>query len=290
MRSPCRMAALTLLAVSIAAGTVADGPLNRDPLTIGGYHVVAADLHTHSSWSNGSLTPWGLVLEARRQGLDAIAITGHNKVYDSRVGRWFGRLSNGPTVLTGQEIQTAASHVIALGIERVVDWRQDVSEQIDAVHGQGGVAIAAHPFESFWSGFDSDAIARLDGAEICHPTIYLRETAQAELEQFAQVAEMAAIGSSDFHGVGRLGMCRTYVFSRDSTAEAIIEALREHRTVVYGVDGVAYGEPVLVEMAARHPELRDRAVYGVPAGWMDWLSRFSGVAGLLMLVLFQREP
>src|SRR5713101_5102975 len=94
-----------ILIAAIVSGTMADRPRRNPPLTLGGYLVVAADFHIHSStWSDGGLTPWGLVLEAERQGLDAIAITGHNEVADGKVARWFAGLAGNPTVLTGQEI------------------------------------------------------------------------------------------------------------------------------------------------------------------------------------------
>ena len=51
------------------------------------------------------------------------------------------------------------------------------------------------------------------------------------------------MGSSDFHGLGRLGLCRTFVFARDTSAEAIIEAIRAQRTVVYGREGKASAIP-----------------------------------------------
>ena len=74
-------------------------------------------------------------------------------------------------------------------------------------------------------------------AWICHPAIYTIEEAQGVFEGFAQRTSAAAIGSSDFHGFGRLGLCRTFVFARDTSAEAILEAIRARRTVVYGRNG-----------------------------------------------------
>jgi hypothetical protein len=100
-----RMPAAGLVALAIICGTAADRPRVNRPLHIGGYRVVAADFHTHSStWSDGAITPWGLVLEAQRHGLDAIAITGHNQMADSRWGRWFSQQIDGPLVFTGEEI------------------------------------------------------------------------------------------------------------------------------------------------------------------------------------------
>jgi predicted metal-dependent phosphoesterase TrpH len=281
-----RVASAVLLAAGIVSGTIADRAVSRPPLTLGGYRVLAGDFHNHSStWSDGALTPWGLVLEAERQGLDVIAITGHGQVSDAKVGRWFSERVHGPTVLVGQEVVSPDHHVIGVGTEEVVDSRSSVADQVDAIHRQGGVAIAAHPLREFWPGFDQSAMQRLDGAEICHPAIYGDPEHQRELEQFAARAPLAAIGSSDFHGTGRMGMCRTYVFATDATPAAVLEALRAHRTVVYGLEGKAYGDPALIELASARPELRDSATIDSAPGWLDWMSRVCSMCGLMGLTL-----
>jgi predicted metal-dependent phosphoesterase TrpH len=280
-----RTLAIAALLVGIAAGTLADRPRPSPPLSLGGYRVVTADLHTHSSmWSDGALTPWGLVLEAERQGLDAIAVTGHNEVFDAKVARWFSNLVGGPTILTGQEILAPGHHVIAVGIEHVVDHRLSVPDQIDEVHRQGGVAIAAHPVRDFWRGYNETARNKLDGAEVCHPLIYVLEQGQEELESFLTRAPLAAIGSSDTHGPGRMGLCRTYIFATDDSALAIVDALRQHRTVVYGLEGRVYGDTRFVEMAATVDRLRVEATTDRPHGALDWISLIVGLIGLIGLI------
>jgi hypothetical protein len=272
------------LVIGLVSGTIADRPQPRAPLTLGGYRVLSADFHVHSStWSDGTVTPWGLVLEARRQGLDAIAITGHNQVSDGQVGRWFAHLVGGPTVIVGEEILAHEHHVIALGVDHVVDWRASVADEIDDVHRQGGVAIAAHPLSEFWPAFDAAALAKLDGSEICHPLIYRSAEDQRALEAFAARGTFAPIGSSDFHGPGRLGICRTYVFARDDSAEAILDALRAHRTVVYGLGGRAYGDPELIALAAIHPTLREAATIDPPVSAIAWISRIFALLGLMLM-------
>ena len=126
---------------------------------------------------------------------------------------------------------------------------------------------------------------RLDGAEICHPIVFARETAQRDLERFAARAPIAAIGSSDFHGLGLMGLCRTYVFARDNSEPSILEAVRAHRTVVYGRDGRAYGDPALIRLAD-DGRLREAAPSNSRGGLLDWFSRISGVAGLAGAIAF----
>ena len=285
--STTRAVPLGALAAAVLAGSIGDAtPERARPLTLGGYQVLAADFHVHSSmWSDGAVTPWGIVLQAKRDGLDAIAFTGHNQIWDGKAVRRFSALVDGPTVIPGQEILSPGYHIIAVGTDTVIEGGHSAASLISEVHRQGGIAIAAHPFREMWAGFDDAAMKTLDGAEICHPMIYALDHAQPELEQFAARGRFSAIGSSDFHGVGRLGLCRTYVFARDATAEAILDAIRARRTVVYGRGGKAYGEPSLVQLAEQHPRLREAATVDVPAGPLAWTSRVAGVLGLLGLVL-----
>jgi predicted metal-dependent phosphoesterase TrpH len=273
----------------IIAGTLADRPMRRPPLMLGGYRVLAADFHLHSSmWSNGALTPFGLVLEAERQGLDVIAITGHDEILDSLAGRWFSRHIRGPLVIVGEEIHTVDHHIIALGISRTIDFRQPIATQLDEIHAQGGVAIAAHPTRTYAPAFD-DVLDRLDGTEICHPVIYALRDGQAQLEAFAAKGRFAAIGSSDFNGFARLGLCRTYVFATDRTETAVLAAIRARRTVVYGLGGKAYGDPALIRLADEVPRLREAASTDASPGLLDWLSRAAGVFGLGGLLLTRRR-
>jgi hypothetical protein len=277
---------LVALALGITAGTLADRPRPNPPLMLGGYRVLAVDFHTHSSmWSDGTLTPWGLVLEAGRQGLDALAITAHNETWDARVGRAFSRAVGGPIVLVGEEIVRPSHHLIGAGLSATVSFAQTLEAAITAVHRQGGVAIAAHPDRDFTDGFDDGAMRQLDGAEICHPSVFVpevfrREDVQQEYEAFAARAPVAAIGSSDFHGAGPIGLCRTYVFTTEATEQGILDAVRARRTVVYGRGGRAYGDPALVRLAAAAGDFRDREPFRQPAGWLDWISRGAGIVGL----------
>jgi hypothetical protein len=276
--------AVVLLVVAIVAGTVADRPPDRPPLMLGGYRVLAADFHTHSSiWSDGTLTPWGLVLEAEHQGLDAIAITGHDQTIGAHIGHWYARTFGGPTILVGDEmLADHGFHMIAAGITDTVRFRRSGRSAIDNIHQQGGVAIVAHAFKDFWPAYDPAAMRGLDGAEICHPAIYAIENGQRELEQFAARAPVAAIGSSDFHGLGVMGLCRTYVFAADNSEQAILDAVRAHRTVVFGEGGRAYGDPALLPFTDR---LRDRApASNSRGGALDWISRIAGVAGMAGLL------
>jgi hypothetical protein len=280
-----RWVSWSLLLAGFALGTYADRAPKNVPITMGGYRVLAGDFHIHSfplSWA--TLSPWDTVMEAQRQGLDVIAMTGHNHVWVAKVGRWFSRMVGGPTVLVGEEIVAPKYHLLALGIEHTVSWRQSAASAMGKIREQGGVAIAAHPISRYWAGFDEEAMRGLDGAEVVHPLIYVREKAHREMREFYARRRMTALGDSDFHGVGPMGLCRTYVFAADDSEGAVREALRAGHTVVYERDGRAYGDPELIRLAGENGLFEKTRP--VAPGALVRISGGCGIAGLLGVFLF----
>ena len=60
-------------------------------------------------------------------------------------------------------------------------------------------------------------------------------------------------------GRGPLGVCRTYVFTQDTSEQGILDAIRERRTVVYD-RGQVYGDPALIRLAAQDGRLPSAGV------------------------------
>lgn len=276
------IAAMVMLVVAIAAGTWSDRPQIHAAMSVGGYRVLAADFHVHSTFPGAALLgPWDLVLEARRQGIDAFALTPHNQIVSAKIGRWFSRLVRGPLVIVGEEVRRLRYHLIAAGIEQQIAPTMPAVDAIAEVHRQGGVAIAAHPIAEFWPAYSGAALAQLDAAEVMQPRAFFEPYIRLELQQFLRRGGMTPIGSSDYHGIGALGLPRTYVFATGESEAAVLDAVRAGRTVVYGVDGEAYGDSKLIRLAAadgrlpiRNPDDRRETTPAV-------LSRLTGILALL---------
>lgn len=234
--------ALVLFACLAAAGTWLDRqarPAERPA------HIMEADLHVHPFPGDGVLTVGALRREAARRGLDAIAITAHNNRFGLDVDVAAGGTPD-VIVLPGQEITSSGFHLIAVGVPRLIDWRLGAADAIAAIHAQGGVAIAAHPVRASWRDRDPAALARLDGAEVAHPG-RRSGTAGDEYLQFfhrarARNPAIAPIGSSDFHSVAPLGLCRTYLLVRERSAAGVLDAIRLGRTVASGSRGELFGD------------------------------------------------
>jgi len=91
---------------------------------------------------------------------------------------------------------------------------------------------------------------------------------------------MAPVASSDYHGMGPIGVCRTYLFEQDTSEQAILDAIRARHTVVFEGDRV-YGDPLLKELARRTglPEAPPKR------GALAVVSAVAGVVGLLIAIL-----
>lgn len=298
-----RRAAWLLLGAGIALGTGLDDSSARTPPRLAdGSFVLSADFHVHAFPGDGALPVSELRKEARRRRLDVLAITNHNQTLAARIGRWLAPATGVPLVLVGDEITAPRYHLVAAGIERPIDWRLSAAEAIEAVHAQGGIAIAAHPVRQGSSGFDDEAMARLDGAEVAHPLVHSSAEGRRELVAFHERANrlranvsargieplqphVAPIGSSDFHMIAPLGFCRTDVVASAFTEKAVLEAVRAGRTIAYDPSGNAYGDPELVRLVrGARPAPAPEPVKGLArvANVLAWL-------GLLGLVVFDRE-
>lgn len=290
------------LAAAVLLGSCAvGGALDPAPAPIaaerGGYQVVEADLHVHTRFSDGFLSPLDVVLHARRQGLGAIAVTEHNVVFPARMARSLSRLIDGPEVVLGEEITTRDYHLLAYGIERAVDARLPLRQAIADVHAQGGVVVAAHPARRFWPALEP-VMPLLDGVEVVHPVAWRPPGGGWSAGDFvdfwdrmrAVKPSAVAIGTSDYHAGPILGLGTTLIFARTRAAVDLVEALRQGRTVVVDRDGTPRGDAEMIELLEREP-LTDRPPRDVSwegQGPLDRVMRVAAFLALAALVLLRR--
>jgi hypothetical protein len=192
-------------------------------------------------------------------------------------------------LLPGDELTSVGYHAAVIGVTAPIPWHQPAASAAAAVHAAGAVAIAAHPGEDSWPFLDDAALVALDGVEVAHPMIYVKDEYRLQLMALYERAKrlhptIAAIGSTDFHHFAPLGLDRTYLFVREATLAGILDAIRAGRTVACDGRGEGFGPPELVAMigedcrrAAALPPAGDTALdrFGT---WLVWL-------GLVALVV-----
>ena len=106
-----------------------------------------ADLHVHSSWSDGAQPPDALVRAAAGK-LNVLAITDHDEIRGALEARRFARDNPalGVDVVVGEEISTLNGHLLGLYLHELIPPHLSAEETIRRIHAQGGLAVAAHPF------------------------------------------------------------------------------------------------------------------------------------------------
>jgi hypothetical protein len=200
------------------------------------------DCHVHSVHSDGELTPAELVAEARAAGLDFLATTDHNTA--AAHFAWPGDF----LVITGEEVTTPTGHWLALGIPpgHEVDWRYRVrdgviGDRLAEVHGFGGLCVAAHPHAPYRSGDFMFPFDGFDAVEVWNGrwTSDLPWNADNESALAAWGHTLAAdlhqgpwrpaMGNSDTHQPGQIGIPQTVVWADELSTPAILAAIRAGR-------------------------------------------------------------
>lgn len=277
-----------VLAAGLAlAGTVQDPP-PAPRLAHDGFVVLAGDFHVHSFPGDGALLPGDIAREARRRGLDVVALTNHNSMLSSRLARLLPSPANGALLIPGQELTAARYHMGAIGVPSPIGWRQSAASAAVEIRARGGVAIAFHPAGKHATSFD-DALEVLDGIEAAHPLIHGFEEGRRDMEAFYRRAKtrrpaVAAIGSTDFHHFAPLGLARTYLFARDASQGAVLDAIRRGATVACDGLGGTHGPAALVAVVAADCR---RAATAQPegAGAADTIATVCAWLGVLALVV-----
>jgi predicted metal-dependent phosphoesterase TrpH len=235
------------------------------------------------------MTPWDLAVEARRRGLDAIALTNHNHRLQWMLMQALALQPDGALLIPGEELTSVGYHMAVAGTARNVAWRQSAADAAARVHDEGGIAIAAHPAGQETTGFDDRAIDVVDGVEAAHPLIYVVADGRRDLARFyararARRPSIAAIGSSDYHFFAPVGLCRTFVFAQERSLPAILDAVRRGATVACDATGTTYGPADLSAAVAD----ACRAAAGAPPmdrTWTEPASLWLAWSGLLAVVL-----
>jgi len=230
----------------------------------------AADLHLHTTASDGTASPTEvLAWVAEETDLKVIAICDHN----TNVGALEAAQHAdefGVEVIVGQEVESSDGHILGLWTPRLVTPGMPAEETVAAIHDQGGLAVAAHPYAPKWWArhglcrgetevYDT---AGFDGVEVANSTpLLFFANFHARRYWRANSARLAATGGSDAHILSAIGTSRTLFAG--STAADLWAALEARTTTGYGptfnpLRALSYARKVR-EIKRRDAESRARA-------------------------------
>lgn len=201
------------------------------------------NLHTHSTFSDGTRTREQIIAIYKEAGYDFLSITDHSVLTDIE-----GLGNPGLLLIPGEEVCVGASeagthfHIVGVNISEpipVTDFDPGVTPQqaIDHINRLGGIAILAHPY---WSGLNHHDLLGLEnyiGVEIYNTTC---EVSRNLGFSAVQIDGLIAAGrrplifaTDDHHGDDRelrpLDACGAWinVKARSPTVEGIMSGIRE---------------------------------------------------------------
>jgi len=175
--------------------------------------------------------------------LDAVAITDHNTMDGYERAREFrARFSHLQelSLIPGIEISSRAGHIIGLWVERVIPRNLSAEETIAAIHEQGGLALAPHPFAWLPGLAEFTGVAHrfldlpFDGVETRNSTpSELLNNHRTTRANRAHAHPRAEFGGSDAHFLWAIG--RTWTEYPGRGSEALRQALLSRRTEAKGM-------------------------------------------------------
>lgn len=239
-----------------------------------------ADTHLHTSYSGFTalgllkfpeavISPEAHVDDARRRGLDVIAITDHNEIKGAFVAEKYARKFDDIEVIVGDEIMTSDGEVIGLDLTEYIEPGLSVEETVDRIREQGGLVIAPHPFSFHVYGLKERMFdVKVDGFETInggHPDAYSNWFADKVMKAFP--GRWAALSSSDAHSLYTAGF--NWTEFEGNSADDFRKAIRDKTTVPVGKPGSVFTEVQWnYDVVLGGEKLLMKTLLGKPVDWM----------------------
>lgn len=193
------------------------------------------DLHVHTWHSaDSTIKPRELVTEARKRGLDGLAVTDHSKFSGAlEVKNIAKEVKSDLVIIAGEEVLTERGEVLAFFISKEIrpGGFEDV---VDEIKAQDGVVALPHPFDRLRRHFNFEGCREVDEIAAIETfnarVVFGRDNERAK--EFAKKNAKAEVGGSDAHFIFELGNGRTKVNASDE--EEVRRAIEARATEAIG--------------------------------------------------------
>jgi predicted metal-dependent phosphoesterase TrpH len=189
---------------------------------------VLADMHIHSTYSDGRASPKEILLTALYKGLDVISITDHNTFRGSVVASRIAKSSEEfPLVIIGNEVRTDKGDVLVYCYEPI-NTPKRIDLLIDVAHENNCLVVPAHPFDLFRQGI-GDAVFEYkgwDAIEVWNASSDPRSNREAL--RAAKILRLPGIANSDAHVPEAIGSAYTILFIEEKSIDAVFKAIKNN--------------------------------------------------------------
>ena len=192
------------------------------------------DLHVHTNHSADSrVSIEDAVLRCEETGLDGFAVTDHDTL--SGLSEAMAQESR-VVIIPGVEISARGAHILALDISEPIPAGLSITETVDRIHGQGAVAVVAHPYSVLRTWVDSREIegAKFNAVEVANANQFPYGWMLKKNAALAERLGLPQTGGSDAHIPEAVGRAYTVVEADSREVEDILNSIRKGRTEARG--------------------------------------------------------
>jgi len=171
------------------------------------------DLHVHSKYSACSnLEPLTIIRQAKKAGLDAVAITDHNTISGYMAVK---KVAGNIEVIPGIEVKTESGDLIGLFVEENVEKGLGVAETADRIRELGGLVVVPHAFDWLRKSIgEKIADARPDAIEVYNNRA-LFGSFNERAEEYALANRIVGVAGSDAHFQDEVGLAGIFTETGD---------------------------------------------------------------------------
>jgi predicted metal-dependent phosphoesterase TrpH len=172
----------------------------------------------------GLNSPAEIMHAAKKKGLEAIAITDHNS-NDAWKEAAAAAKREGIIFIPGMEISSSQGHILGLGLNEFIPRDMGMEETVERIHDQGGLAVAAHPYDIKGEGVRDD-YRKADAVEVFN-ALNVDWFANRFTENKLRSVDMPKVVGSDAHNTAMLGHAVNIMDAHD--ADSILKEIRMGR-------------------------------------------------------------
>lgn len=192
------------------------------------------DLHCHTFYSSdGTSSVLSIIKQGKKNGLDGVAITDHEKTDAWKEAVLEGQRQDFEIIL-GEEIKSSKGDILGLFMTHQIDGKgKDPLWIINEIRKQGGLVFIPHPFheiEKFRESLD-EYVDLIDGIETYNGRRPFSKGDQLA-EEFADKHNLIKIGGSDSHYYKTVG--NTYTECDANNLKEFRNQLLSKKTKVVG--------------------------------------------------------
>lgn len=163
---------------------------------------------------------------AMKRGLNGIAVVDHNSIEGYKK---VSKLSNENfLVILGIEISSRAGHIVGLGVNETIPSELTAEETVEKIKGQGGIAVAAHPFRLGRS--DELLKAKFDAIEVFNSRNFF---GNRMARKFAEANNLPMTAGSDAHFCEEIGLAGVEIDCQ-LELDAVLKAIKKGKTLIFG--------------------------------------------------------